>query len=147
MSAASHIGHQALPGQNQFMKRASFSKEPKPRQRFRVFGPMRFLCAHSPGTANTTFVARACPTLKSKQPTDAVIKITSCAICGSDLHIYNGLIPDVHSGDVLGHENMGEVVEVGSEVSNLKVGDRVVVPFVIACGECFFCKRGRVLWL
>jgi threonine dehydrogenase-like Zn-dependent dehydrogenase len=75
-------------------------------------------------------------------PTDAIIKVTSCAICGSDLHLYNGVIPDMHSGDVLGHENMGEVVEVGSSVSNLKVGDRVVVPFVIACGECFFCKRG-----
>src|SRR6187431_818653 len=82
------------------------------------------------------------PDPKIEAPTDAVIKITSCAICGSDLHIYNGVIPDVHSGDVLGHENMGEVVEVGSDVANLKVGDRVVVPFVIACGECFFCKRG-----
>ena len=82
------------------------------------------------------------PDPKIEAPTDAVIRITSCAICGSDLHIYNGVIPDVHSGDVLGHENMGEVVEVGSEVSNLKVGDRVVVPFVIACGECFFCQRG-----
>ena len=82
------------------------------------------------------------PDPKIEASTDAVIRITSCAICGSDLHIYNGVIPDVHSGDVLGHENMGEVVEVGSEVSNLKVGDRVVVPFVIACGECFFCKRG-----
>ena len=80
------------------------------------------------------------PTIEA--PTDAIIKITSCAICGSDLHLYNGVIPDMHSGDVLGHENMGEVVEVGSDVSNLKVGDRVVVPFVIACGECFFCKRG-----
>ena len=80
------------------------------------------------------------PTIEA--PTDAIIKVTSCAICGSDLHLYNGVIPDMHSGDVLGHENMGEVVEVGSGVSNLKVGDRVVVPFVIACGECFFCKRG-----
>lgn len=76
------------------------------------------------------------PTIEA--PTDAIIKVTSCAICGSDLHLYNGVIPDMHSGDVLGHENMGEVVEVGSGVSNLKVGDRVVVPFVIACGECFF---------
>jgi threonine dehydrogenase-like Zn-dependent dehydrogenase len=80
------------------------------------------------------------PTIEA--PTDAIIKVTSCAICGSDLHLYNGVIPDMHGGDVLGHENMGEVVEVGSGVSNLKVGDRVVVPFVIACGECFFCKRG-----
>jgi threonine dehydrogenase-like Zn-dependent dehydrogenase len=82
------------------------------------------------------------PDPQIEAPTDAVIKVTSCAICGSDLHLYNGVIPDMHSGDVLGHENMGEVVEVGSSVSNLKVGDRVVVPFVIACGECFFCQRG-----
>ena len=82
------------------------------------------------------------PDPEIEAPTDAVIKVTACAICGSDLHIYNGVIPDMHSGDVLGHENMGEVVEVGSEVANLKVGDRVVVPFTIACGECFFCQRG-----
>jgi threonine dehydrogenase-like Zn-dependent dehydrogenase len=82
------------------------------------------------------------PDPKIETPTDAIIKVTACAICGSDLHIYNGVIPDMESGDVLGHEDMGEVVEVGSEVSNLKIGDRVVVPFTIACGECFFCKRG-----
>ncbi|CCV05752.1 putative oxidoreductase, Zn-dependent and NAD(P)-binding (fragment) [Mesorhizobium metallidurans STM 2683] len=82
------------------------------------------------------------PDPKIEMPTDAIIKVTPCAICGSDLHIYNGVIPDMESGDVLGHENMGEVVEVGSDVSTLKVGDRVVVPFTIACGECFFCKRG-----
>ena len=82
------------------------------------------------------------PDPKIETPTDVIIKVTACAICGSDLHIYNGVIPDMESGDVLGHENMGEVVEVGSEISNLKVGDRVVVPFTIACGECFFCKRG-----
>jgi len=73
---------------------------------------------------------------------DAIIKVTACAICGSDLHIYGGLIPSMESGDVLGHETMGEVVEVGRDNSKLKVGDRVVVPFTIACGECFFCKRG-----
>lgn len=72
---------------------------------------------------------------------DAVIKITSTAICGSDLHLYNGYIPTMQAGDILGHEFMGEVVEVGASVSNLKVGDRVVVPFTIACGNCFFCKR------
>ncbi len=72
---------------------------------------------------------------------DAVIRITSTAICGSDLHLYNGFMPTMEEGDVLGHENMGEVVEVGSEVKNLKVGDRVVVPFNIACGECFFCNK------
>lgn len=73
---------------------------------------------------------------------DCIIKVTSCAICGSDLHIYNGVIPDMHKGDVVGHETMGEVVEVGPECKNLKVGDRVVIPFTISCGECFFCQRG-----
>lgn len=73
---------------------------------------------------------------------DVVIKVTSCAICGSDLHIYDGVMPHMHHGDVLGHETMGEVVEVGQGVTKLRVGDRVVVPFSIACGECFFCKRG-----
>lgn len=73
---------------------------------------------------------------------DVVIKVTSCAICGSDLHIFDGLIPGMQSGDVLGHETMGEVVEVGRGVSRLAVGDRIVVPFTISCGECFFCKRG-----
>jgi len=71
---------------------------------------------------------------------DAIVKISSTAICGSDLHMYNGVVPTMKSGDVLGHEFMGEVVEVGREVRNLKVGDRVVVPFPIACGVCGFCK-------
>ena len=75
---------------------------------------------------------------------DAILKITSTAICGSDLHLYNGYIPTMEAGDILGHEFMGEVVEVGSEVKNLQVGDRVVVPFTIACGNCFFCRRD--LW-
>jgi threonine dehydrogenase-like Zn-dependent dehydrogenase len=73
---------------------------------------------------------------------DAIIKVTSCAICGSDLHIYDHVIPGMQSGDVLGHETMGEVVEVGRDNKKLKVGDRVVVPFTISCGECFFCKKG-----
>ncbi len=72
---------------------------------------------------------------------DAIVKITSTAICGSDLHLYNGYIPTMEAGDILGHEFMGEVVEVGSTITNLKVGDRVVVPFTISCGNCFFCKR------
>ncbi|MFN7140603.1 MAG: zinc-dependent alcohol dehydrogenase, partial [Limisphaerales bacterium] len=75
-------------------------------------------------------------------PRDAILKITSTAICGSDLHLYNGFVPTVEKGDILGHEFMGEVVEVGSGVKNLKPGDRVVVPFPISCGNCFFCKRG-----
>jgi len=79
------------------------------------------------------------PTIQS--PTDAIVQITSTAICGSDLHIYDGYVPTMEKGDILGHENMGRVIEVGSEVKNLKVGDRVVVPFNIACGECFFCKK------
>jgi threonine dehydrogenase-like Zn-dependent dehydrogenase len=77
-----------------------------------------------------------------EHPRDAIIKVTSCAICGSDLHIYGGIIPGMKSGDILGHETMGEVVEVGSENKALKVGDRVVVPFTISCGECFFCQQG-----
>ena len=67
---------------------------------------------------------------------DAIVRITSTAICGSDLHLYNGFIPTMEKGDILGHEFMGEVVEVGPGVKNLKVGDRVVVPFPIACGSC-----------
>lgn len=74
-------------------------------------------------------------------PRDAVIKITATAICGSDLHLYDGVIPTMQSGDIIGHEFMGEVVEVGREVKNLKSGDRVVVPFTISCGNCFFCKH------
>src|SRR5690349_22641437 len=74
-------------------------------------------------------------------PRDAIIKITSTAICGSDLHIYNGLIPSMKSGDVLGHEFMGEVVDIGPSNTRLRVGDKVVVPFVIACGQCFFCQN------
>jgi threonine dehydrogenase-like Zn-dependent dehydrogenase len=74
-------------------------------------------------------------------PHDAIIRVTATAICGSDLHLYNGVIPTMKKGDILGHEFMGEVVEVGPEVKNLAAGDRVVVPFTIACGHCFFCQR------
>ncbi len=74
-------------------------------------------------------------------PRDAIVRITSTAICGSDLHLYDGYIPTMQRGDILGHEFMGEVVEVGREVRNLKKGDRVVVPFAISCGRCFFCKQ------
>src|SRR5206468_7876319 len=72
---------------------------------------------------------------------DAIVRITSTAICGSDLHLYDGYIPTMLKGDILGHEFMGEVVEVGSGVKNLKVGDRVVNPFPIACGNCYFCQQ------
>jgi threonine dehydrogenase-like Zn-dependent dehydrogenase len=81
------------------------------------------------------------PDPKIVNPRDAIIKITSTAICGSDLHLYDHTIPTMKAGDVLGHEFMGEVMEVGPGNSNLKVGQRVVVPFVIACGQCFFCQQ------
>ena len=74
---------------------------------------------------------------------DAIIKVTSCAICGSDLHLYDGFMPGMKSGDIMGHETMGEVVEVGRDNKALKVGDRIVVPFTITCGECDQCKRGN----
>ncbi|MDR6612578.1 alcohol dehydrogenase catalytic domain-containing protein [Leifsonia sp. 1010] len=77
-----------------------------------------------------------------QEPTDVIVRITSSAICGSDLHLYDVLGPFLAKGDVLGHEPMGIVEEVGSAVRNLRVGDRVVIPFVIACGECFMCRRG-----
>ena len=82
------------------------------------------------------------PDPKIRDPRDAVVKITATAICGSDLHLYDGFMPTMEKGDVLGHEPMGEVVEVGSAVTNLKPGDRVVVPFAIACGSCYFCAKG-----
>ena len=75
------------------------------------------------------------------EPTDCVVEVTLTAICGSDLHLYDGYIPTMEDGDVLGHEFMGRVVEVGSEVQTLKKGDRVVVPFPIACGHCHYCAR------
>jgi threonine dehydrogenase-like Zn-dependent dehydrogenase len=84
----------------------------------------------------------AVPDPTIEHPRDAIIKVTACAICGSDLHIFDGVIPQMKSGDVIGHETMGEVVEVGAENKKLKVGDRVVVPFTISCGECFFCRNG-----
>src|SRR6201997_3089192 len=83
------------------------------------------------------------PDPRIEEPRDAIVKVTSTAICGSDLHLYDGYIPEMHKGDILGHEFMGEVVEVGSENKKLKVGDRVVVPFTIICGECDQCKRGN----
>jgi len=76
-------------------------------------------------------------------PRDAIVRVTSTAICGSDLHLYDGFIPTMAAGDILGHEFMGEVVDVGSEVNNLSIGDRVVVPFTIACGRCESCRDGQ----
>ena len=83
------------------------------------------------------------PDPKILNPRDAIVKITSTCICGSDLHLYDGYIPTMEQGDILGHEFMGEVVEAGPSIDRekLKVGDRVVVPFTIACGKCFFCQQ------
>ena len=78
-----------------------------------------------------------------EQPRDAIVRVSSCAICGSDLHLFDGFMPGMKSGDIMGHEFMGEVVEVGKENSALKTGDRVVVPFTIICGECDQCRRGN----
>ncbi|MCP1743932.1 threonine dehydrogenase-like Zn-dependent dehydrogenase [Bradyrhizobium japonicum] len=82
------------------------------------------------------------PDPKIEHRRDAIIKVTACAICGSDLHLLDGVMPSMEEGDVVGHETMGEVVDVGKGNTKLKVGDRVVVPFTISCGECFFCKNG-----
>ena len=98
---------------------------------------MRANCWHGTGDLRVETV----PDPKILNKRDAVVKITSSAICGSDLHLYDGFIPTMEPGDILGHEFMGEVVELGPDVKNLKVGDRVVVPFTIACGNCFFCKE------
>ncbi|MDR5755081.1 MULTISPECIES: zinc-dependent alcohol dehydrogenase [unclassified Caballeronia] len=83
------------------------------------------------------------PDPKIEHPRDAIVKVTSCAICGSDLHLYDGFMPGMEAGDIMGHEFMGEVAEVGKGNTALKVGDRVVVPFTIICGECEQCKRGN----
>ena len=83
------------------------------------------------------------PDPRIEHPRDAVIRVTSCAICGSDLHLYDGFMPGMMNGDIVGHEFMGEVVEVGADNRKLKVGDRVVVPFTIICGECDQCRRGN----
>jgi threonine dehydrogenase-like Zn-dependent dehydrogenase len=84
------------------------------------------------------------PDPRIEEPGDIIIRVTATAICGSDLHIYDGFVPQMEAGDILGHEFMGEVVETGPEVTRFRKGDRVVVPFVIACGHCYFCERS--LW-
>lgn len=101
---------------------------------------MRALCWYGAEDVRVESV----PDPKILNPRDAIIKITRTAICGSDLHLYDAYMPTLEQGDILGHEFMGEVVEVGPAVKNLKVGDKVVVPFTIACGKCFFCEKG--LW-
>jgi threonine dehydrogenase-like Zn-dependent dehydrogenase/general stress protein YciG len=95
-------------------------------------------CWHGKGDVRVDTV----PDPKIQDPGDVIVRITATAItCGSDLHLFDGFMPTMEAGDILGHEPMGVVVEVGSAVTRLKKGDRVVVPFVIACGSCFFCKR------
>lgn len=101
---------------------------------------MRAVCWYSPHDVRVQNVPD--PTIIN--PHDAVVKITATAICGSDLHLYDGYIPTMRRGDILGHEFMGEVVDVGRDVNKLKKGDRVVVPFAISCGNCLFCQKG--LW-
>jgi threonine dehydrogenase-like Zn-dependent dehydrogenase len=95
-------------------------------------------------SGRNTVQVETVPDPKILSDRDAIVRITSTAICGSDLHLYDGYIPTMKKGDILGHEFMGEVVETGRGVSNLNVGDRVVVPFPIACGDCWSCRHG--LW-
>lgn len=101
---------------------------------------MKAVCWHGAEDVRVDTV----PDPKILNPRDAIIKVTSTAICGSDLHLYDGYIPSMISGDILGHEFMGEVVETGPGVNNLQKGDRVVIPFTISCGSCFFCNQD--LW-
>ena len=100
---------------------------------------MKALCWHGKKDIRCDTV----PDPQIEHPRDAIVKVTSCAICGSDLHLFNGFIPGMKHGDILGHEFMGEVMEVGSGNTKLKPGDRVVVPFTIVCGECEQCRRGN----
>jgi threonine dehydrogenase-like Zn-dependent dehydrogenase len=99
---------------------------------------MKALCWHGKGDVRIDTV----PDPKIENPRDAIIRVTRTAICGSDLHLLDGYVPAMEKGDVLGHEFMGEVVETGKAVTNLKKGDRVVVPFTMSCGSCFFCQKG-----
>jgi threonine dehydrogenase-like Zn-dependent dehydrogenase len=98
---------------------------------------MRAVCWHGPGDIRVETV----PDPEILNPRDAIVRVTATAICGSDLHLFNGLIPTMRAGDVLGHEFMGEVVDVGRGVTSLRRGARVVVPFTIACGECLPCSE------
>ena len=98
---------------------------------------MKAICWHGKKDVRVENV----PEPKLLNSRDAIVKVNLTAICGSDLHLYHGVIPSMKEGDILGHEFMGEVLEVGTDVQNLKRGDRVVVPFCIACGNCFFCRN------
>jgi threonine dehydrogenase-like Zn-dependent dehydrogenase len=99
---------------------------------------MKALCWHGKEDIRVDTV----PDPEIVDPTDVIIRVTATAICGSDLHLYDGYMPTMKEGDVIGHESMGEVVEVGSAVTKLSTGDRVVVPFAISCGSCWFCQNG-----
>ncbi len=99
---------------------------------------MKALCWHGKGDVRIDNVVE--PTIEN--PGDVVIRVTATAICGSDLHLYGGFVPTMEDGDILGHEFMGEVVAKGSAVKRLEIGDKVVVPFTISCGTCYFCARG-----
>lgn len=98
---------------------------------------MRALCWHGKEDIRVDTV----PDPQIRDPRDIIVKISSTAICGSDLHIYGGFVPSMEKGDIVGHEAMGEVVEVGGDVKTFRRGDRVVVPFTISCGTCFFCRK------
>ena len=98
---------------------------------------MRAICWHGKSDVRVDTV----PDPKIEDPRDAIVRITSTCICGSDLHLYDGYMPTMEAGDILGHEPMGVVEEVGKSVTKLKKGDRVVVPFTISCGTCWFCER------
>jgi threonine dehydrogenase-like Zn-dependent dehydrogenase len=98
---------------------------------------MRAICWHGKGDVRVDTV----PDPKIEDPRDAIVRITTTCICGSDLHLYDGYMPTMEAGDVIGHEPMGIVEEVGKSVTRLKPGDRVVVPFTISCGDCWFCER------
>ena len=98
---------------------------------------MQALCWHGKGDVRVDMVADP----KIMDPRDVIVKVTSTAICGSDLHLFDGYMPTMESGDILGHEFMGVVTEVGKAITNLKVGDRILVPFTMACGSCFFCSK------
>ncbi|MFM2041643.1 MAG: hypothetical protein RLY86_219 [Pseudomonadota bacterium] len=100
---------------------------------------MKALCWHGKGDIRYETV----PDPRIEEGQDVIVKVSSCAICGSDLHLMDGVIPFMERGDILGHECMGEVVEVGRDTRTLKVGDRVVVPFTITCGHCDQCRRGN----
>jgi len=99
---------------------------------------VRAVCWYGKGDVRVAEVAEP----RVLQPRDAVIRVRKAAICGSDLHVYDGYLPTMEPGDILGHEFVGDVVDVGSEAGELRVGDRVVVPFPISCGRCWFCEHG-----